>query len=286
MLAKLLLQVYCLEWMLGYHNVKFRSYSADRQLFVYTKNSNRKYYVKPQHNQAWMGAKLGYTFNCMRWYAEEGNLGCVALAVSFSGFHSSRHLICCTDWTVMLINSLLWGICSLLDSGLLATAVKVSKSLHNSTIKSLIQNSPILFQDNIALSLHCTFQSLMFSDCRENANSILWKWHTHSHTSTHTHNDYRMPLAGSAHQSIMIYLHLTLQISCIHYGHCQWVLLGVFLKYIVLVRWSPDRLLCLHVCYTASLLILTRVSVSSNLLHHHQGISSLVLWLCCNFYIP
>ena len=25
------------------------------------------------------------------------NLGCVALAVSFSGFHSSRHLICCTE---------------------------------------------------------------------------------------------------------------------------------------------------------------------------------------------
>ena len=63
----------------------------------------------------------------------------------------------------MLISSLLWGICSSLDSGLLATAVKVSKSRHNSTIKLLIQNPPILFQDNTALSLHCTFQALIFS---------------------------------------------------------------------------------------------------------------------------
>ena len=81
----------------------------------------------------------------------------VPLAVSFSGFYSGCRLICCTDWTVMLISSLLWGICSSLDSGLLATAVKVSKSCHNSTIKLLIQNSPISFQDNTALSLHCKF---------------------------------------------------------------------------------------------------------------------------------
>ena len=59
---------------------------------------------------------------------------------------------------------------------------------HNSTIKSLIQNSPILFQDNIALSLHCTFQSLMFSDCGENANSI-------SRNDTHTHTR-RLPYAS------------------------------------------------------------------------------------------
>ena len=178
------------------------SYSAARQLFVYTKNSTRKCYVNHSTiKHGWVGAKLGHAFNCtwsvicwgrqlrpclqlhvVKWYAEEGNLDCVALAVSFSGFHSGRRLICCTDWTVMLISSLLWEICSSLDSGLLETAVKVSKSCHNSIIKSLIQNSPNLFQDNIALSLHCTFQSLMFSDCRENVNSIL-----QNDTLTHTH---------------------------------------------------------------------------------------------------
>ena len=77
--------------------------------------------------------------------------------------------------------SLLWGICSLLDSGLLATAVKVSKSCHNSTIKLLIQNPSISFQDNTAISLHCKFQALIFSDHGENANSYLAEWLTHTH---------------------------------------------------------------------------------------------------------
>ena len=38
-------------------------------------------------------------------------LGCVALAVLFSGFRSGRRLIFCTDWTVMLKSSLLWAAC-------------------------------------------------------------------------------------------------------------------------------------------------------------------------------
>ena len=147
-----------------------------------------------------VGAKLGRAFNCTRsvicWGRQ--NLGCVALAVSFSGFHSSRRLNCCTDWTVMLINSLLWGICSSLDSGLLATAVEVSKSRHNSTIKLLIQNSPISFQDNTALSLHCKFYALIFSDRGENANSYLAEWLAHALTHTHT----RRRLRGSAHRGI------------------------------------------------------------------------------------
>ena len=44
---------------------------------------------------------------------------------------------------------MLWGVCSSqsLDSGLVATAVEVSKSLHNLTTKPLIQNLLILFQD-------------------------------------------------------------------------------------------------------------------------------------------
>ena len=89
-------------------------------------------------------------------------------------------IFCCTDSTVMLISSLLWGICSSLDSGLLATAVEVSKSCHNSTIKLLIKNPSILFQDNTVISLHCTFQALIFSDRGENANNYLAEWHTHT----------------------------------------------------------------------------------------------------------
>ena len=82
------------------------------------------------------------------------------------------------------VRSLLWGICSLLDSGLLATAVEVSKSCHNLTIKLLIQNPPISFQDNTALSLHCMFQTSIFSDHGENANSYLVEWLTHTHRMT------------------------------------------------------------------------------------------------------
>ena len=53
-------------------------------------------------------------------------LGCVALAVLFSGFRSGRRLICCTDRTVMLKSSLLWAAWSSLDCLLLATVVVVS----------------------------------------------------------------------------------------------------------------------------------------------------------------
>ena len=41
------------------------SNSAARQLFVYKKNTSRKYYVK--HNtMAWVNAKLGHAFNCIQ----------------------------------------------------------------------------------------------------------------------------------------------------------------------------------------------------------------------------
>ena len=53
-----------------------------------------------------------------------------------------------------------------LDSGLLATVAE--------TIKPVIQDALLLFQDNIALSLHCTFQPLIFSDHGENANSYMY----------------------------------------------------------------------------------------------------------------
>ena len=173
------------------------SNSTARQLFVYTKNSSRKCYV------IWRGGcqirpRLQLCTRSVVCWGRQ-NLGCVALAVSFSGFHSSRRLNCCTDWTVMLISSLLWGICSSLDSGLLATAIEVSKSRHNSTTKLLIQNPPISFQDNAVLSLHSTFQSLIFSDGGENPNSYLMEWPTHSLTHTTT----TVCLQGSAHQGII-----------------------------------------------------------------------------------
>ena len=167
MLATLLL-VYCLEWMLRY----YISNSAARQA-VYTKNNNRKYYVismggcqiRPRGPCCWGGQ----TFGC---------------AVTFSGFHSGCRLICCIDWTVMLIGSLLWGICSSLNSGFLATAVEVSKSCHNSTIKLLIQNPPISFQDNTVLSLHCKFLGLNFQRSRRKCEQ-LFRGMTPTYSNTH-----------------------------------------------------------------------------------------------------
>ena len=102
-----------------------------------------------QHNPVWVGGKFGCAFNCMWSVVCWGrqNLSWVALEVSFSGFHSGRHLSCSTDWIVMLISRLLWGICSSLDSGLPEAAIKVGKS-HQVTYK--------------ALNLKCV-QSLIFS---------------------------------------------------------------------------------------------------------------------------
>ena len=164
--------------------------SAAKQLFVYAKNSSRKRYVN-HSTMAWLDAKLGRTFTCTQsevhvcWGRQ--NVGCVALAVSISKFHLSHRLICCTDWTVMLISSLLWDIYSSLDSGLLATAIKVSISCHNSAIKLLIQNSLILFHHDIVLSLHCTFQPLNFQWLRRKLEQL-------SHGMTNTHDSNLMPL--------------------------------------------------------------------------------------------
>ena len=148
-----------------------------------------------------MGAKLDCAFNCtwsmlLRWVSL-WLCSFEPLAVTFSGYHSGCHLICCIDWTVMLNSSLLWGICSSLDSGLLASTVEVSKSCHNSTIKLLIQNPPISLQDNTVLSLHCKFQALIFSDRGENANSYLAEWLTYSLTHLLT-NTRRLQYASGA----------------------------------------------------------------------------------------
>ena len=149
-----------------------------------------------------MGTKLGRP--CLRSHAvrgmliKVGNYGYGALAVLFSGFHSV------TVWFVVHLNfhvdkQPVMGICSsLMDTALLAIAVKVSKSRNNSTTKPLIQNSPILVQDNTVLSLHCTFQSLIFNDCGDMWNSYLTEWLTHLQTHTMT----TICLWGSAHWGI------------------------------------------------------------------------------------
>ena len=71
------------------------SYSAARQLFVYTKNSTRKCYAN--HNTI-KHAKIGprLQLHTVRDMLRKAT-GCVASAVSFSGFHSGPRLICCTD---------------------------------------------------------------------------------------------------------------------------------------------------------------------------------------------
>ena len=53
MLATLLLQVYCLEWMLGYHSVKFRSCrqaTVQPEAVCVHKEQYQEMLCKPQHN--------------------------------------------------------------------------------------------------------------------------------------------------------------------------------------------------------------------------------------------
>ena len=67
---------------------------------------------------------------------------------------------------------------------------------HNLTTKPLIQNSPIIvFQDNIVLSLHCTFQLLIFSEICKQLSCKMTPALTHSLTNTHT--DYHMHTSGT-----------------------------------------------------------------------------------------
>ena len=111
-------------------------------------------------------------------------------------------------------------ICSSLDSGLLATAVEVSKLCHNSTIKPLIQNSPISFQDNTALSLHCKFWALIFGDHGENANNYLAEWLTHllTYKQTHTATTVHVCLWGSTHRGII-------RLCCHAFNNCCYAVL-------------------------------------------------------------
>ena len=111
------------------------------------------------------------------------------------------------------------------DSGQWKSAVKVSKSRHNSTTKLLIQNPPISFQDNTALSLHSTFQSLIFSYGWENANSYLAEWQTHLLTHTTT----TVCLRGSAHRGIktqtVLYIYVCgLVVDCTNIDQMQCII--------------------------------------------------------------
>ena len=113
--------------------------------------------------------------------------GCKALMCLFSRFHWGCRLSCSIGGSFKEKGSSLWTAYSSLDSGLPTMAVKVSKSRNNSITKPLVQNSPISFEDNIALSLHCTFQSLIFSGCEDTRDSFLAEWLTNSLTHLQTH---------------------------------------------------------------------------------------------------
>ena len=66
---------------------------------------------------------------------------------------------------------------------------------HNLITKPLIQNSPIIvFQDIIALSLHCTFQSLIFSEICE---QLILRNDSCTHSLTNTHANYHMHTSGT-----------------------------------------------------------------------------------------
>ena len=127
----------------------------------------------------------------------------------------------------MLISSLLWGICSSLDSGLLATAVEVSKSCHNLTIKLLIQNPPISFQD-FKLAMHTSvfnFQRLQ--------TALSWN-------DTQTDKTTTVCLWGSTHQGIM--RPWKLQAQCLH--RLVTIQMWSNLAYVQIVH-MPIVLLCL-----------------------------------------
>ena len=130
---------------------------------------------KPQHNQAWVSRQL--------------TLCSFGILVPWISLWSDllHRLNCHVDKQPVLRDLFFAGLCTAGNS-----RQGVGKSRHNSTTKPLIQNSSILFQDSSVLSLHCTFQSLTFSDCGDMRNSYLAEW------LTNTHGDYR----GSAHRGI------------------------------------------------------------------------------------
>ena len=87
--------------------------------------------------------------------------------------------------------------------GLLGMAIHVSRSTHNSTIKPLIQSSPILFPDD-KLALHVSvlnFQQYCYCAWDVQRSISCTEWLTYKHTMT------TVCLWGFANQGINILLH-------------------------------------------------------------------------------
>ena len=82
-------------------------------------------------------------------------------------FLRSRRAICSTDRTYKLPGSHVWAVLSSDKSRSPATAIKVSKSRHNSRTNLRTKVLSMQIRANIDISLHCLFQRLVFSERRE-----------------------------------------------------------------------------------------------------------------------
>ena len=108
---------------------------------------------------------------CGTWYIVcwgRKNLCCVALAVSFVyRFQLSCGLICCTDWTVILISLFLgFVLCWTLNCWQQQSRCEHHHAISRyQTLKSKI--CLILFQENCTFYLQNNFQCLNFKHCGE-----------------------------------------------------------------------------------------------------------------------
>ena len=120
-------------------------------------------------------------------------------------FLRSRRAICSTDRTYKLPGSHVWAVLSSEKSRSPATAIKVSKSRHNSRTNLRTKVLSMQIRANIEISLYCLFQCLVFSERRE---MLVTDRRTDSTTTvclsssalgimTDRHHDYSMP-RGSA----------------------------------------------------------------------------------------
>ena len=82
-------------------------------------------------------------------------------------FFRSHRAICSTDRTYKLPGSHVWAVLSSEKSRSPATAIKVSKSRHNSRTKLRTKVLSMQIRANIDISLYCLFQRLVFSERRE-----------------------------------------------------------------------------------------------------------------------
>ena len=79
----------------------------------------------------------------------------------------SRRAICSSDRTYKLPGSHVWAVLSSEKSRSPATAIKVSKSRHNSRTNLRTKVLSMQIRANIDISLYCLFQRLVFSERRE-----------------------------------------------------------------------------------------------------------------------